>query len=76
MPTQEMKYLPEMMEPLSNNVLINIPGPIRFTNNLMNLIHIKLNFYQPTWQKVQHSGNKKYFLSQNLLPTFTDLIIK
>ena len=76
MQTQEVQHLLEMMGPLSNNVLINIPGPIRFTNNLMNLIHIKLNFFQPTWQKVQHSGKKKYFLSQNLLPTFTDLIIK
>ena len=76
MQTQEVKHLLEMMEPLSDNVLINIPGPIRFNNSLMNLMHIKLNFSQPTWQKVQQSGKKKYFLSQNLLPTFTDLIIK
>ena len=27
---------------------INIPSPIKFTNNLPNLIYIKLNFYQPT----------------------------
>ena len=70
MQTQEMKHLPEMMEPLSTNVLINIPGPIRFTNNLMNLIHIKLNFYQPTWQKVQHSGKKKIFSITKLITHF------
>ena len=76
MQTQEMKHLKEIMEPLSNIVLINIPSPIRFTNNLTNLIYIKLNFYQATWQKVLHSDRKKNFLSPNLLPTFTDLIIK
>ena len=34
---QEIKHLMETMQPLSNNVVINIPGWIRFTNNLTNL---------------------------------------
>ena len=40
MQMQEIKHLKEIMEPLSNQVLINIPGEIRFTNILANLKYI------------------------------------
>ena len=42
MQTQKMKYLQEIMEPLSSNIVINIPSSIRFTKNLTNLKYIKL----------------------------------
>ena len=42
MQTQEIKHLKEIMEPLSNKFVINIPGEIRFTNSLANLKYIKL----------------------------------
>ena len=35
--TQEMEHLKEIMQPLSKNVVINIPDSIRFTNSLTNL---------------------------------------
>ena len=40
MQMQEIKHLKEIMEPFSNQVLINIPGEIRFTNILANLKYI------------------------------------
>ena len=40
MQMQEIKHLKEIMEHLSNQVLINIPGEIRFTNILANLKYI------------------------------------
>lgn len=40
MQTQEIKHVKEIMEPLSNQVLINILGEIRSTNILANLKYI------------------------------------
>ena len=40
MQMQEIKHLKEIMQPLSNQVLINIPGEIRFTNILASLKYI------------------------------------
>ena len=35
--TQEMEHFKEIIQPLSKNVVINIPDSIRFTNSLTNL---------------------------------------